>query len=173
MLRPVQIIDYDSRWPILYEEEKHHILECVGNKIVAIEHIGSTAVPSLGGKPILDIMAGVCRSMDADECVWLLQDDYKDVIPEPENIEWYYCLEKTCKSESSYYVHLHLVKFLSDHWIRHLFFRDFLRTHPDKAHQYYELKKELAVKYGSDREGYTDAKTSFIRSIIDRALRKV
>jgi len=75
---PVQIIDYDSRWPILYEEEKRHILECVGNKVVAIEHIGSTAVPSLGGKPIIDIMAAVCQSTDADECVSLLQKDYKD-----------------------------------------------------------------------------------------------
>jgi GrpB-like predicted nucleotidyltransferase (UPF0157 family) len=172
MPRPVRIIDYDSRWPTLYEEEKRHIFECVGNKVVAIEHIGSTAVPSLGGKPIIDIMAGVYRSTDADKCVSLLQDDYKDVTPEPENPEWYYCLGKPCQSEPTYYVHLHLAKFLSDHWMRHLLFRDFLRTHPDTAQQYYVLKKELAAKYGSDRVGYTDAKTSFIKSIIDRVLKE-
>jgi len=65
-----------------------------------------------------------------------------------------------------------MVKFLSDYWMRHLLFRDFLQTHPDKAQQYYVLKKELAIKYGSDREGYTDTKTAFIKSIIDQTLRK-
>lgn len=172
MPRPVRIVDYDPRWPILYEEEKRYILERVGNKVVAIEHIGSTAVPRLGGKPIIDVMAGVYRSSDADECVSLLQDDYKDMTPEPDNPAWYYCLGKPCQSDPAYYVHLHLVKFLSDHWERHLLFRDFLRTHPDTAQQYYMLKKKLAVKYGSDRVGYTDAKTSFINSIIDHARRR-
>jgi GrpB-like predicted nucleotidyltransferase (UPF0157 family) len=167
--RPVRIVDYDPRWPILYEEEKRSILEDIGHKVMAIEHIGSTAVPDLGGKPILDIMAGICQSSDADVCVSLLQDDYKDVTPEPENPEWYYCLGKPCQREPTYYVHLHLVQFLSDHWKRHLFFRDFLRTHPYTARQYYALKKKLAVKYGSDRIGYTDAKTSFIESVILKA----
>ena len=87
MSRTVRIVDYDPRWPILYEEEKRRISEVIGHKVMAIEHIGSTAVPSLGGKPILDIMAGVCQSSDADVCVSLLQDDYKDVTPEPENPE--------------------------------------------------------------------------------------
>lgn len=53
-----------------------------------------------------------------------------------------------------------------------MLFRDFLRTHPDTAQQYYVLKKKLAVKHGSDRVGYTDAKTTFINAIIDRALRR-
>ena len=68
-----------------------------------------------------------------------------------------------------YYVHLHLVKCVSDHWKRHLLFRDFLRTHPDTARLYYTLKKELAARYGSNRVGYTDAKTAFIESVIIQA----
>ena len=168
----VRIVDYDPRWPILYEEEKRRVLEHVGNKVVAIEHIGSTAVPRLGGKPIIDVMAGVLRSSDADECVLLLHDDCKDVTPEPDNPEWYYCLGKSCQNEPAYYIHLHLVKYLSDHWARHLLFRDFLRTHPDTAQQYYVLKKNLAVKHGSDRVGYTDAKTSVINAIIEQAPRR-
>ncbi|MDH5450572.1 MAG: GrpB family protein, partial [Candidatus Bathyarchaeota archaeon] len=58
MGRPVRIVDYDFQWPILYKEEKCRILEVIGHKVVAIEHVGSTAVPDLGGKPIIDIMAG-------------------------------------------------------------------------------------------------------------------
>jgi GrpB-like predicted nucleotidyltransferase (UPF0157 family) len=171
MSRPVRIVEYDPRWPRLYDEERRHVLERVGTMVVAIEHIGSTAVPGLGGKAILDVMAGVRRSADADECVTRLQDDYPDVTPEPEAPDWYYCLGKPCQSEPAYYVHLHLVRFASDHWARHLLFRDFLRTHPAAAQQYYGLKTELAEMFGADRVGYTDAKTSFITAMIDEARR--
>ena len=172
MPRPIRMVDYDQRWPKLYDEEKRRIRVRDSNTVVAIEHIGSTAVPRLGGKPIIDVMADVRRSSDADACVSLLHDDYTDVTPQPDNPEWYYCLGKPCQSEPAYYVHLHLVKYLSDHWARHLLFRDFLRTHSDAAQQYYVLKKKLAVQYGSDRVGYTDAKTTFINAIIDQASRK-
>lgn len=167
--RPVVIVDYDLRWPILYEKEKLHILKAIGHKVVDIEHVGSTAVPGLGGKPIIDIMAGVFQSTDADDCIPLLQDlDYKDVTPQPQEPDWYYCLSKAYQGETvklkNY--HLHLVKHMTGHWEKHLLFRDFLRVHPDVAQQYYKLKKKLATKYGSNRIGYTEAKMSFIESII-------
>lgn len=172
MPRPVIIVDYDPRLPTLYEEEKRRILEAIGHRVIAIEHIGSTAVPGLGGKPIIDIMAGVLQSTDGDECVPLLRDlGYRDVTPQPEEPDWYYCLSKVYHGETvkleNY--HLHLVKFMSDHWEKHLFFRDFLRAHPGAAQQYYELKKKLAAKFGSDREGYTEAKMLFIESVIAKA----
>lgn len=159
----------------MYEEEKRRILGAIGHEVIAIEHVGSTAVPGLGGKPIIDIMVGVYQSNDADECVPLLQDlDYKNLTPQPEEPDWYYCLSKTYEGETvklkNY--HLHLVKFMSDHWKKHLLFRDFLRTHPDMAQRYYELKKKLAAKYGSNRIGYTDAKTSFIESVIAEAYQR-
>ena len=172
MPRPVIIVDYDPRSPALYQEEKSRILKAIGHKVAAIEHIGSTAVSGLGGKPIIDIMAGVGQSADADECVLLLKDlGYIDVTPEPEEQDWYYCLSKACQVEGvklrSY--HLHLVRFASDHWEKHLLFRDFLRAHPEAAHRYFVLKKRLAEKHGSDRVGYTDAKTSFIEPIVAQA----
>ena len=172
MPRRIVIIDYDPRWPILYEEEQRLILKAIGHKVVAIEHIGSTAVPNLGSKPIIDIMAGVLNSADAEECVALLQDlDYTDVAPQPGDPDWFYCLGKTYRGEAASLqnYHLHLVRFLSDDWKKHLLFRDFLRDHPDVAQQYYELKKNLAAKYGLDRVGYNAAKTSFIESVIIRA----
>lgn len=169
MSRPVRIVAYDPRWPQLYEEERDLVVDRVGPLVVALEHIGSSAVPGLGGKPIIDLMAGVRRPSDADECLTRLHDDYPDVTPEPENPDWYYCLGKPCQSVPAYSVHLHLVRFASDHWARHLLFRDFLRTHPAVAHQYYALKTELAAKFGADRVGYTDAKTPFIATIVDQA----
>ncbi len=175
MPHPIKIVDYDPQWPILYEEEKRRIIEIIGHKIAAIEHIGSTAVPGLGGKPIIDIMAGVNQPTEADECLVPLEKiGYQDVTPQPDNSEWYYCLGKVYHGETvkleNY--HLHLVKFMSDHWKKHLFFRDFLRTHPNTAQKYYELKKKLATKYDSDRVGYTNAKITFIESVIAQAIYK-
>jgi len=117
-------------------------------------------------------MAGVRQPTDANECVQVLQEiDYDDVTPEPENQDRYYCLGKVYRGEAvklkNY--HSHLVRFMSEHWKKHLLFRDFLWVHSETAQQYYELKKELAAKYGSDREGYTNAKTSFIKSVLAQA----
>jgi len=168
MSSPVRIVDHDPQWAILYEEEKLRILAVIGHKLMAIEHIGSTAVPGLGAKPIVDIMAAVLGSTDADECLPLLKPlGYEDVTPQPENPDWYYCLGKRNRGKHLY--HLHLVRFNGEHWKKHLLFRDFLRTHPEVAQRYHELKKKLATKYQSDRERYTEAKTSFIESVVTQA----
>lgn len=167
MPRPVVIVDYDPQWPILYEEEKRLILEAVGHKVLAVEHIGSTAVRGLGAKPIIDMMTGVHKPSDADECLPLLQDiGYTSVTPQPEDPDHYYCLGK---GPHSVVYHLHLMKFGSYSWEKHLLFRDHLRTHPDVAQQYCEIKKKLAAKHGSDRAAYTEAKTSFIEHVIAQA----
>jgi GrpB-like predicted nucleotidyltransferase (UPF0157 family) len=159
----VVIVDYDPDWPVLYEKEKRQILEAVGDRILDIEHIGSTAVPDLGAKPIIDIMAGVRDKANADECLIPLQKiGYTDVTPEPDDPEWFYCLGKGPHSPG---YHLHLMKYQSGHWNRHLDFRDYLRSHPDVAKKYFRLKKGLSKKYGTDRVGYTNAKTAFIRNI--------
>lgn len=66
---PVEIVDYDPKWPVLYEEERCRILDVIGRRIAAIEHVGSTAVPELAAKPIIDIMIAVRRLADADKCI--------------------------------------------------------------------------------------------------------
>ncbi len=165
---PLIVVDYDPQWPILYEEEKDRILGLIGRLVVAIEHIGSTAVPGLGAKPIIDIMVAVHRLADAEECVEPLRSigyeyvpEYNDIIPERR-----YFHKGPAEARTH---HLHVVELASDFWERHLLFRDFLRTHPEEAEQYYDLKKELATHYRSDREAYTEAKTAFIESVVDKA----
>src|ERR671939_1867703 len=69
----VVIVAYDPRWPEVYEQEKAAILGAIGPRLVAIEHIGSTAVPGLGAKPIIDVMAGLSKLADAEACIPLLQ----------------------------------------------------------------------------------------------------
>lgn len=164
---PVVIFAYNPRYPTLYLKEAKLIRGVLNRKINAVEHIGSTAVPNLGGKNIIDIMAGVNSGDEADECLPPLDRiGYKDVIPQPNNSEWFYCLGK--RQQDARY-HLHLVKFDSEHWKRHLAFRDFLRQNPRVCQEYYNLKVELAEKYETDRLGYTEAKTAFIESILENA----
>lgn len=166
------IVDYDPRWPAIFEEEKRRVLNVVGLKVLGIEHVGSTAVMGLGSKPIIDMMAGVHSLTDADQLLPLLREiGYEDVTPESGDPEWYYCLGKIYRGEKVRLenFHLHLMKFGSETWYRHLVFRDFLRSHSDVMQTYDRLKRELAANYGSDREGYTNAKTAFIASVVAHA----
>jgi len=167
MSTPVVVVDYDPQWPIVYKKEKTEILRVIEDEVVAIEHIGSTAVPGLGAKPIIDIMVAVRHLSDANECIQLLQNigyeyvpEYEVQIPERRYFQ---------KGHQKVRRHLHMAELTSDFWRRHLLFRDYLRYHSKIAQEYHELKKQLATECGVDREAYTDAKTPFIQSIVARA----
>jgi GrpB-like predicted nucleotidyltransferase (UPF0157 family) len=125
-------------------------------------------VPGLGAKPIIDIMVAVARLADAERCIEPLQEigyeyvpEYNDLIPERRYFH------KGPPGARTY--HLHMVELTSEFWERHLLFRDSLRVRPEEAQRYDQLKKDLAAKFGSDRDGYTEAKTSFIESVIAKA----
>jgi len=162
--------NYDPKWPIVYEEEKAKILRAIGNRVVAIEHVGSTAVPGLGAKPIIDIMVGVSHLSDARECIEPLKKIGYEYVPEYEaSIPERRYFRKGPSQVPNRHFHLHMVERTGSFWERHLLFRDFLRAHPIVARRYYQLKKELAAKHGSDHEAYTEAKTSFIESVLTKA----
>lgn len=168
MSSAIVLVDYDPQWPILYEGEKGQLLGVIGHAVVAIEHVGSTAVPGLGAKPTIDIMVAIRDLADAAECIEPLEKigyeylaEYEALIPERR------FFRKGSAKAPSY--HLHMVELTSEFWETHLRFRDLLRTNPEVAEEYYQLKKELAVKYGSNRDAYTDAKTPFIQSVVANA----
>jgi len=164
---PVVIVPYDPNWPHLFNEEKICVLGVVGRLVLDIEHIGSTAVPGLAAKPIIDMMAGVQGYSEADECLPILAGiGYTSVFREPDNEEWFYCLGKGPHSVG---YHLHLVKYRSEHWDRELLFRDYLRKHSDVAQRYQELKIGMAQEHRSDREAYTESKTQFIEFVLRQA----
>ena len=167
--REVMIVDYDPQWVMLYEKEEGLILGVIGHIAIAIEHIGSTAVCGLGGKPIIDIMLAVRQLTDAEKSIEPLRSIGYEYVPEYETtIPERRFFHKGCLPGEQHY-HLHMVEKRSHFWKRHLLFRDYLRAHPEVAQRYYRLKKELASKYGSDREAYTNAKASFIESTIAQA----
>ena len=159
---PVVIVEYDPRWPVMFEEEKTRLLGVIGHVVEQVEHVGSTAVPGLGAKPIIDILIGLRRLDDAAQCIAPLQSLGYQYVPEyeVELPERRYFRKGSPRTH-----HIHMVELTSGFWERHLLFRDYLCTHPETAREYYELKKALAAKFGSDRDGYTDAKTEFVRSV--------
>lgn len=161
---PVLVVEYDPEWPHRYEAERARIVTALGGLIAGIEHVGSTAVPGLGGKPVIDMMVGVARFEDGECCVTPLEGlgyEYRGEAGIPGRLYFRKGLPRTHQ--------VHLVEQDGDFWEDVLLFRDFLRTHPETAEKYYSLKKELAVKFPTDREVYAEAKTPFIRAVVDRA----
>ena len=167
---PVEVMDYNPHWPKIFDKEKRQVLNAIGNKVVAIEHVGSTAVPGLGAKPIIDIMVGPRNLSDAKHCIKPLASIGYEYVPEYEaSMPERRYFRKGPSSKPNKHYHLHMVGYGGEFWKRHLLFRDYLQTHPDTASEYYGLKKRLAVEYRLNREAYTEAKTSFIESVVSKA----
>ncbi|HEY5538125.1 MAG TPA: GrpB family protein [Thermoplasmata archaeon] len=164
----VIVVDYDPGWPATYEAEKGLLLRTIGDHVVGIEHIGSTAVPGLAAKPIIDIMVGLRRLEDAAPTIEPLRSIDYEYVPEYEaEIPERRYFRKGPPGGRTH--HLHMVVHGGPLWEKHLLFRDYLRAHPETARAYARLKRDLAVMFGHDREGYTDAKITFIKSIEEAA----
>lgn len=169
MPEPIIIVDYNPEWPREYETTATRILGAIGDKVVAIEHIGSTAVPALGAKPIIDILVAVVVISDAHKCITPLQSIGFEYTPYPDFPERLFFRDGPMGDGPH---HLHMTEFMGSFWEEKLLFRDFLRAHAEVAQEYFLLKKLLVTRYGADREKYepyTEAKTSFIESVLARA----
>ena len=162
----IEIAPYDPAWPGAFERERAAILGALGDLVFAIEHVGSTSVPGLGAKPIIDIMIGVRSLADGEKCVRPLEGlghEYRGEAGIPGRLFF----RKFVEGVRTY--HLHMVEQGGDYWQRTILFRDYLRRNPDEAAAYDRLKRGLAARFGSDIEGYTEAKTEFIESALAKA----
>jgi GrpB-like predicted nucleotidyltransferase (UPF0157 family) len=159
------IKQYDPKWQLLFETERDELMEAIGHYVADIQHIGSTAVPGLAAKPVIDILVGLRRLLDAQDCIMPIEAMDYEYVPEfeAEFPERRYFRKVTSGVRSH---HIHMVEIGTDFWKRHLQFRDHLRKHPETANEYASLKRELAVTFENDREGYTNAKTPFIENIL-------
>jgi len=163
---PVLIVAYDPSWPARFEEERAVLVAGIGDWVVGgVHHVGSTAVPGLVSKPIIDILVGVegleeaRSSFDALAALGYLYAPYR-----ADEMHWF------CKPHPSRRTHhLHLVPFESQRFREELAFRDYLRDYPAAAKEYGTLKRVLAEEFKHDREAYTAAKAPFIRATVARA----
>lgn len=160
----IEVVPYDSRWPALYDAERALVLSIASPPIVVIEHIGSTAVPELRAKPVIDLMAAVPSLHDAEALVPVLAGlDYQLLETGMRNRLF---LRKPA-TQGGQAFHLHLVEHATwdDRKERHM--RDYLLAHPDAVQSYGALKDTLAATHAHDSLGYTKAKTTYIQGIID------
>jgi len=162
---PVRIVPYDPAWPRRFAEERANLRQALGATAPGgIHHVGSTAVPGLDAKPIIDILVGV-DSLAASRASTpaLAKLGYQYAPYRAREMHWF------CKPDPSHRTHhLHLVPTSSPRFREELAFRDLLRAHADVAREYAALKRRLALEFDHDREAYTEAKGDFIRAILDR-----
>jgi GrpB-like predicted nucleotidyltransferase (UPF0157 family) len=170
---PVIIVDYDERWPQMFRAEAALIQGAIGRWLAAIEHVGSTAVPGLAAKPVIDIMPGLRSLADAPEIIGPMEAIGYEYVPEFEAVlpeRRYFVKPAGEEGRRQRLYHVHVVEATSHFWKRTVAFRDYLRADPDAAQDYARLKRRLSEEYRDDRHGYTDAKTEFITRIERLAL---
>jgi GrpB-like predicted nucleotidyltransferase (UPF0157 family) len=159
--REIVIVDYDSSWPARYQLERDRVRRALGVAALRIEHIGSTAVPGLAAKPIVDLLVAVADPDDDGETVPALEAaGYELRVREPGRRMF-----RTPARD----VHVHLWRHSDPEVARHLIFRDRLRRSSADRDAYERLKRELAAREWADMNEYADAKTPLIEAILSRA----
>lgn len=162
----VELSSYNPQWPASFEVEKAWLKSLVDQWLQgSIEHVGSTAVPGLVAKPVIDIMAGV-KSLEASRpAIDVLKGQGYQYFPyKPDVMHWF------CKPSDAFRTHhVHLIPYQSPLWQDRIRFRDALRSNPEIASKYASLKHKLAVRYRYDRGAYTQAKWPFIQWVLTMA----
>jgi GrpB-like predicted nucleotidyltransferase (UPF0157 family) len=163
---PVVVLPYDVRWPELFRAERDPLAGIFGERAAGIEHVGSTAVPGLAAKGIVDILLGLrpleLRPPDLDA---MARRGY--VYRGELGIPGRHFFQKGRPPTH----HVHVVEHGSVEWLKHVHFRDHLRAHPEDVQSYAKLKRDLAARYPDDRDAYTEGKSPFVAAVLRRASR--
>ena len=160
---PIRLVPYDPTWPAQFSKERKLLEEALGDLVVGgIHHVGSTAVPGLEAKPVVDVLVGV-RSLETGRACFgpLALLSYVHAPYRTAEMHWF------CKPHPSRRTHhLHVVPFDSRRFRDELAFRDHLIGHPDDAAAYASLKRRLAKQFRHNRDRYSDAKSQFIEQCL-------
>lgn len=160
----IQIVDYDPEWPNQFEREAIRIKSALGDRALRIEHTGSTSVPGLAAKPIIDIVLAVVDSAEEVEYAPAMEiAGYRLLIREP---HWF---EHRMFKGPAMNVNLHVFSAGSPEIQRMLVFRDWLRVHTPDRELYERTKRRLAQEEWKEVQNYADAKTDMIEEILSRA----
>ena len=161
-LFPNDLVEHNPRWSEWYEEEKQSIMAMLGDKLVSIDHYGSTSIPGLAAKPIIDILLQVATTADVtllksslSGSGWLIMSEHLKT-----GLHLMLCKGYTSEGYGERVFHLH-VRHPGD-W-NELYFRDYLIAHPDIAEEYADLKRTLVAQHRYDRNAYAQGKQEFVR----------
>ncbi len=168
----VTLSPYDPRWPGAFEAERVRLAGALAPYALAIEHIGSTAVPGLEAKATIDVLVGIFRLEDAPRCIERMEALGYEYVPQFEATipeRRYFRKAVRGAPDAEHLFHVHMVEVGSAFFERDLLFRDYLRAHAEAARDYAALKRELAAKHGANREAYTDGKAAFVGAVQEAA----
>ena len=169
----VAVVPYDPHWPEMFERERLHLLTCLPCDLIRrIEHFGSTAVPGLPAKPIVDILVEVASLDETRQRIApILEAQGYDYFWRPswgdDTPPFYAWFIKRDKNGNRTH-HIHMVESHFEHWDR-LLFRDYLMEHPDVAMEYGNLKMRLSGTHQKDRVAYTQSKNDFVKRVTAKA----
>lgn len=169
MPQHITVVNYDPEWPSKYARERDYIAQILKDNCISIYHIGSTSVPGMAAKPIIDIMAVVRSLEEVDGVAVKFQELGYEYLGEF-GITGRRYLRKG-GDDRTHQIHI----FQADDWNnigRHLAFRDYMRTHEKERDEYAKIKIGLAQEFPNDIGGYCDGKEDFVRKIEERALAK-
>ena len=164
------LVAADLRWPDRFAAAASALLGAAGTSgLAAVEHIGSTAVPGLAAKPVLDLMPGYVREEDVPGIVTAITGlgyTYRGALGIPDR----HYFNRVIEDDDAVWKHnVHMYRVGHPEWIRHLAFRDALRRSATTRDAYAELKHRLAEEFPTDIEAYADGKTDFVDAVIRAA----
>jgi GrpB-like predicted nucleotidyltransferase (UPF0157 family) len=159
----VKLVPSTPEWITLFHTERARLQQALGADALDIQHIGSTAVPGLAAKPILDLGIAVAADTVAAACIprlTALGYAYRGYRGPDQG----YFFDRGCEQHLTHY--LHMLTLRDPGWWNYLRFRDYLRAHPAARDAYLRLKQELAAQYAADRAAYSAAKATFVQQIL-------
>jgi GrpB-like predicted nucleotidyltransferase (UPF0157 family) len=162
---PIALVEYDPKWPMVFSSEAQRIAKAVGDRALRIEHVGSTAVPNLVAKPIIDILLIVESS--ANEALYVPALEGLGYVLRVREPEWHE--HRMLRAQRDVTINLHVFTKDDDEAERMLAFRDWLRNNPQDRDLYAETKRKLASQNWKYVQNYADAKSKVVESIIKRA----
>lgn len=162
----VELKEYNEKWKSEYESEKKFLIEKLGDEIIEIHHIGSTSIPELKAKPVIDILV-VIPSLDDIENIENILKDYDYSNRGPQGVPDRCFFAKGPEDARTHYIHF--TEPGSDTYYNQIYFKRYLIDHPEYIDKYCSLKKDLAEKYVDERPKYTQGKNNFIKEIIELA----
>lgn len=162
---PIRLVPHQAAWSQSFATERDRLLALFPHDLRAVEHIGSTAIPGMPAKPIVDLLAGVDSMAVADALFdQVLAHGYATSRAFNEMLADRRWFMRSVNGRRTH--HLHIVVLDSPTWHKHLLFRDRLRANASLAQSYANLKVDLAARFEHDREAYTDGKSEFVASVL-------
>jgi GrpB-like predicted nucleotidyltransferase (UPF0157 family) len=164
---PIEVVKYDPEWSRLFERERERVLDAAGEHVERVFHIGSTAVPGLAAKPVVDLCPVASDFEEAKTCADALEEAGYDFGHETD--DWIH-LGRTAGDGQQFNVHVRPAD--SPEWRKNLLLREYLHENPDAREEYERIKRRAAEEYTDDIVAYSEAKTTFIEDVLDAAREK-